>query len=66
MKPPRPKRTPGLTMPRAPVGGSARVAAATLRPPFAYAHHPPGVEKPGSPRMERPRGGKGPRNPMER
>ena len=53
-------------MPRAPVGGSARTAAAIFPAPAGYAYHAPGVEKPGSPRMERPRGGKGPRNPMER
>ena len=63
MKLPKPTK---FAMPHAPVGESARIAAALFPAPAGYAYHAPAIDKPGNPRMERPHGGKGPRNVMER
>ena len=57
------KKPKSFTLPKAPVGEATKAAQAQFGSPGLFAHHPPA--QPGGrpqPRMERPRGGKGPRN----
>jgi len=47
-----------------PASRTVKLARSIASGPGMFAHHPPSIERP-SPRMQRPKGGKGPRNPME-
>lgn len=62
------KRTT-FAFPKAPLGEAARKAMDAFASPGVFAHHIPtgaAMRKPANPRMERPHGGEGPRNALER
>lgn len=63
------KSEKSISLPRAPIGQTAKVALAMFPGPQLFAHHPPTNDdllKAPNARMERPRGGHGPHNVMER